>query len=307
VTALLVGVFVASLVGSLHCAGMCGALATASCASCRTARRSLGAVAAYQSARGAAYASVGAIAGGIGGAIDLGGAVLGVQRFAGIVAGAAVILAGAAMLLRRRGVAVRPRVSATIEGAAPAKRLPQPRAVATGVRGAVKRVLDASIGAVMRLTNAVAARAGSIASPLLRAAAIGALSALLPCGWLWAFLAVAAGTASSTAGALVMTAFWAGSVPILSAIAFGAGRFGQLLRGRAGAVMGAVMIALGAHTAWTAAARGDALRLHRATSFRVASDIGELPSSARPTSDTLEARLRSAAGEIPACCREDAP
>ncbi|MBE7450024.1 MAG: sulfite exporter TauE/SafE family protein [Kofleriaceae bacterium] len=42
-----------------------------------------------------------------------------------------------------------------------------------------------------------------------RAALLGLLSAALPCGWLWAFVVVAAGTGSPVGGALVMTAFWA--------------------------------------------------------------------------------------------------
>lgn len=44
---------------------------------------------------------------------------------------------------------------------------------------------------------------------------IGALTPLLPCGWLWAFVVVAAGTGTPWHGAAVMAALWLGSAPAL--------------------------------------------------------------------------------------------
>lgn len=46
--------------------------------------------------------------------------------------------------------------------------------------------------------------------------ALGLLTSLLPCGWLHAFLAAAVGSASPVRGALVLFAFWAGTVPALA-------------------------------------------------------------------------------------------
>ncbi len=51
--------------------------------------------------------------------------------------------------------------------------------------------------------------------PARRAWLIGTLTGLLPCGWLWAFVITAAGTASIAGGALVMFAFWLGTVPAM--------------------------------------------------------------------------------------------
>lgn len=48
---------------------------------------------------------------------------------------------------------------------------------------------------------------------------IGALSVLLPCGWLYSFLLIAFASGSLTSGALLMVAFWAGTVPFLSGLA----------------------------------------------------------------------------------------
>jgi sulfite exporter TauE/SafE len=64
------------------------------------------------------------------------------------------------------------------------------------------------------------ARARSLPPPL-RAAALGASSGLLPCGWLYAFVVVAAGSGAASTGAGVMFAFWLGSLPALLGLALG--------------------------------------------------------------------------------------
>jgi uncharacterized protein len=48
---------------------------------------------------------------------------------------------------------------------------------------------------------------------------IGALSGLLPCGWLYTFVFAAASTKSPLAGAIVMIIFWLGTLPAVSAAA----------------------------------------------------------------------------------------
>ncbi|MEL6715398.1 MAG: sulfite exporter TauE/SafE family protein, partial [Planctomycetota bacterium] len=85
-----------------------------------------------------------------------------------------------------------------------------------------------------------------------RALTIGATTALLPCGWLYAFFVLAAGTGSAAGGALVMLAFWLGTVPILTALGLGTAglkqRFGPTLQV-------ATSLALIAFGAWTLAGR----------------------------------------------------
>ena len=51
--------------------------------------------------------------------------------------------------------------------------------------------------------------------PLLRAALLGGASALLPCGFLYAFALAAAGTGSPLRGGFVMAALWLGNLPAL--------------------------------------------------------------------------------------------
>lgn len=280
--ALLGSVFLASLAGSGHCAGMCGAFAAA-CSGCdgrrgapvrpaRGARRDpclepdarrerarsgrwRGAMA-YHAARGASYMAAGAIVGGIGATLDLGGSMIGVQRFAAILAGATVVLVGVATLLRLRGLPVQ----ATMPGA-----------------------LTRAVGAAHQWA--------SRSSLVTRSVTLGTLSALLPCGWLWAFLAVAAGAGSPAAGVAVMAAFWAGTVPVLALIGGGVGRVAAIWRGRVAVATALAMIVVGIHTVATAGARSNLLAHF---------DL-------RPASDLAGASLRvaEASNELPPCCRGD--
>jgi hypothetical protein len=79
----------------------------------------------------------------------------------------------------------------------------------------------------------------------VRSAALGLVTTLLPCGWLWAFVVTAAGTGRPLTGALVMVTFWAGTLPMLTALGLAVQRAAGPLRRRLPTVSGAVMIALG--------------------------------------------------------------
>ena len=81
--------------------------------------------------------------------------------------------------------------------------------------------------------------------PVVKAATVGLLSGVLPCGWLWAFVVTAAGTGSALGGVAVMTAFWAGTVPVLLALGLGAQLAGVPLRRHIPAVTAVILVALG--------------------------------------------------------------
>jgi sulfite exporter TauE/SafE len=81
--------------------------------------------------------------------------------------------------------------------------------------------------------------------PTVRAAATGLLTTLLPCGWLYAFVATAGGTGSALGGVIVMAAFWAGTVPMLLGVGLGAGRVFGPLRSRLPTVSAVLVIAFG--------------------------------------------------------------
>ena len=107
-TALFLAVLAASLLGSSHCAGMCGAFvlfAVATPDDAPSVWRSRAMLnAAYNLGRLVTYSLLGAVAGLLGAGLDLGGSMVGVQRTAAVVAGAMMIGFGVVALLRTRGV-----------------------------------------------------------------------------------------------------------------------------------------------------------------------------------------------------------
>ena len=178
----LASVLVASVLGSVHCAAMCGGFVAAYADGAEGgARRRVGAHLAYNGARLVTYLALGAAAGAVGHALDLAGNAVGLAHVAAIVAGALLLASGL--------VALAPR-SALVKLRA------RPR---SGVSSVLGRVL-------VRFRSA---------PPVVRATLLGLSSALLPCGWLYAFAALAAGTGSAPAGARLMAAFWLGTVPML--------------------------------------------------------------------------------------------
>ncbi len=209
-TPLLTTVLIASLAGSLHCVGMCGPFVAfyAGGDASRGARRLLS-HATYGAGRLVAYAALGLAAGEIGAVLDLAGSLAGFQRVAAVAAGAVMIAWGGLALLRLRGVRV----------------LPIRAGSATWLQRAFRVVADRP--------------------PVLRAAAVGLLSGLLPCGWLWAFLVAAAGTGSALHGASVMGAFWLGTVPALVAVGLGAQLLAAPLRRHVPAVTAVLLVVLG--------------------------------------------------------------
>lgn len=174
-------VFVASLLGSVHCAFMCGGLVSFTCG---TSQRPVVDQMGYHVARFCAYTGLGAVAGYIGHTLNQSAVVLGVQN-------AAAWFAGVFML------------SWALWRLLPSLRF--------------KRRSDV----VMLNTKRTSSRSSTWFAWLqgspngVRGALLGLTTALLPCGWLYAFLATATGQGSAWGGAAVMAAFALGSVPIL--------------------------------------------------------------------------------------------
>lgn len=211
--ALLLTVFVASLVGSLHCIGMCGPfVAFYSGADGSGGARRLLSHAAYSGGRLLTYAMFGVAAGTVGAALDVAGSLAGFQRIAAILAGITMILWGVLALLQLRGVKVFRHGSGN---------------------GRISQLLRRGFSLV------------SDKPPVVRAGMIGLLSGFLPCGWLWAFVVTAAGTGSAAKGGAVMAAFWAGTVPALLAVGLGAQLVSAPLRRRVPAITAVLLVCLG--------------------------------------------------------------
>lgn len=211
--ALLTTVFFASLLGSLHCVGMCGPFALlAGTGDGRSFR--VAPTIAYSLGRLVSYSVVGVVFGGLGLALNQSLAFSSWQQTATWVSGALMILVGGIALARQYGFQIKlPRVA-----------------------GPLEKTLGAAI------------RVGRQLSPIPRAALIGLTSSLMPCGWLYVFALAAASTASPILGGLVMAVFWAGTVPILLALGFGWGRLSSKFQAKVPFVMSALVILIGVFT-----------------------------------------------------------
>lgn len=208
-------VLVASLLGSLHCVGMCGGLVTfySGSASARGASGRKAAAggarwivhAAYHLTRLAAYLMLGASAGQLGVVLDVAGGRVGFADLGAWCAGVAILFWAVLAVSGR------------------ARRAQLLR---------LRRGPDAPPGPLQRLESyfATLAHRARQRPPIWRASALGLSSALLPCGWLYGFVVLAAGTGSWSRGALLLGAFWSGTVPALLGVGLGVERLSQPLR-----------------------------------------------------------------------------
>ena len=201
-------VFVAALLGSVHCAAMCGGLA---CFASGGTRAGLGATLAYNGGRLASYLVLGLLAGAAGAGFDRMGEIAGVARPAAIVAGFLMVVWGGATALAAAGVP-----------------MPSLRAGPRAGRG---------IAAALRAMRERPAPE--------RGLALGLLTPLLPCGWLYAFVATAAAAGAPLRGALVMAAFWAGTVPVMASLGLGLQRAVGPLRRRLPVLTSAALVVIG--------------------------------------------------------------
>lgn len=208
--ALVGSVLVASLLGSVHCAAMCGPFACLY-AGQPGATRSWLPHAGYNGGRLVSYLFLGALAGVAGAGLNQLGLVAGFSRGAAVVAGTLMVLWGTATIALSRGLPI-PAASAS------------PR---------LRRLLAR---AVERFQHH---------PPVARATMLGLLTTLLPCGWLYAFVAAAAATGAGPRGAVVMAAFWLGTLPVMAAVGLAAQRGLGPFRRRLPALTAAVLVVLG--------------------------------------------------------------
>ncbi len=212
---ILLTVLVASLLGSLHCAGMCGGLVLFAVGADGTLRKQSRLHVAYHAGRGLAYTALGLAAGAIGAATDIGTRLNSGVRTSAIIAGVLMVLLGVAALAQNLGLI--------------GKVIKPPKALEKTAQAAHRRAFGLE--------------------PLHRAAAVGLLTPLLPCGWLYAFVVVAAGTGSPVFGAAVMASFWMGTLPLMGLLGLGLQKLTGPLRDRLPALTSVIVITLGVMTA----------------------------------------------------------
>lgn len=198
-------ILVLSLVGSPHCAAMCGLVAGA-------AGRGPVAAAGYHGARLLGYLTLGAIAGTLGSGVERLGGAFAATGMAARIAGLLLVAVGITSLLTALGL-----------------RRVRPVGRLAWIGKIAGRVRDLP----------VAARAG----------ALGALTAIFPCGWLAAFVVAAAGTGSPLTGAAAMGIFWLGTVPALIGASLLLRSLTGAARSRLPVVAAILLIAIGIITA----------------------------------------------------------
>src|SRR5262245_56404553 len=206
---LLLSILGASLLGSVHCAAMCGGFVCLYSGSGSARHTGAAPHAAYNAGRLVSYLLLGALAGSVGHGVDRIGGVAGVGRLAAIVAGALMVVWGGSTLLAALGVRMRPSLA--------------------------PRALQATLTSLLvRFRNE---------SPTVRGAATGLLTTLLPCGWLYVFVATAGGTGRVLDAMLIMVAFWLGTLPMMVNTGLGARRmFGAFQRRLPLAAAGAAVV-----------------------------------------------------------------
>jgi len=210
---ILTTVVIASLVGSLHCIGMCGPF-VAFYSGGESERSKLGAHVFYNLGRLSTYLLLGIFAGSLGAAVNVAGSVSGIREAAAIVAGSLIVVWGAALLLQASGVEW--------------VRLPAPAWLNRALAAVLPRLLEKP--------------------PLIRGLVLGMSSTLLPCGWLYGFAVTAAGTGSAALGASVMGAFWIGTVPAMFGAGMGLQSLARVLGPRLGMIMPALLVVMGLFT-----------------------------------------------------------
>ncbi|ARA92507.1 hypothetical protein AWN76_004535 [Rhodothermaceae bacterium RA] len=199
-------IFLAGLLGSAHCVGMCGGFALAIAnAQDRAAGLHLHQLA-YYTGKTLTYALLGAVVGGIGAV--LGATMTAVQNGLSLFAGLVMILIGLGLMgvLRR------------FEGTGVLAKLPGLQ------RGMALFMRRHTVGGTFGL---------------------GLLNGLLPCGLVYGLLARAAATGSVTAGALTMAVFGVATIPALYVLALSGFLMQPLWRSRLNVVSGLVVILLG--------------------------------------------------------------
>lgn len=199
----IIPLFIASLLGSLHCAAMCGgfvAFYSADSGSRWSSHLS------YNLGRLLTYLLLGSAAFFLGTRIDLLGERFGVSKLSALLVAIVLISFGIGALLR---------IKFKNLGAKWLERFGAGRCLAQVMRGSAR--------------------------PSLKAFLIGTLSTTLPCGWLYSFVAIAATANSLAEACIVMLVFWLGTLPVMFTFGTIAARLGQRL-GRVAPYLTALLI-----------------------------------------------------------------
>ena len=170
-------ILLASLLGSAHCALMCGGFAGIATQSIKPRLTQVY----YHLGRLVTYCSLGALAGFLGTSLNLSAQKYGVSNAAALLTGATLIATAVFSMLGRNTFKI--------------------------------NIFPVAISKKLHLFFA---RAQS-RSPILMLG-FGVFTTLLPCGWLYTYLALAAASGSLSSAVFTMIFFWFGTLPVLLTI-----------------------------------------------------------------------------------------
>lgn len=188
---LLIATVSASLIGSLHCVGMCGPFAImATHPRSGNQGSSYRRVAGYHLGRLTTYILLGTLAGIAGALVNSAGHTMGMSQTAARVVGLLMVFFGMGRLIS----------------------MVQMRSRAVSHSSWLQRWTQSILAIGKRMQPA---------SPVNRAYVIGLITTWLPCGWLYLFALAASSTGSILGANALMLAFWIGTLPLLSIVAIG--------------------------------------------------------------------------------------
>ena len=215
--ALLLGVMFASFIGSLHCIGMCGGFVAFYAGHTQHRTRGIQRThLAYNGGRLVTYLLLGFVFGSAGAALEVIASSAGFRSVVMLIAGSFMVLWGVLMLFQQKGVM--------------AFHLPLPVVWKSWISHRYRALVQKP--------------------PLWRAAWLGFFSSLLPCGWLYVFALMAAGTGHPFDGVLVMFAFWLGTLPAMFGLALGVEYVGVWLKKQLPWLSATTVILVGLLTFW---------------------------------------------------------
>ncbi len=210
-------IFTASLMGSIHCAAMCGGF-TLSLVKDRSDSTWMR-LSAYHAGKLFTYIFIGGVAGVVGAALLANPAIRAAQFIFSSLAGVMIVIVGLQTL-----------------GLLPGQNLVN--------RIASRLWLGPFLGPFFKTFRERASLDGAFF--------LGLFNGFLPCGLVYTFALSAAATASLTSAIFIMIAFGLGTVPMLLAVAWGGGMITtqQRLRPFFSRIAGVIVIVLGAITVW---------------------------------------------------------
>jgi len=217
----MVAVVVASLLGSGHCVGMCGPFAILAAGgpspSDKPWQRVLN-LSSYHLGRWATYLILGAGLGAVGGLTDGLALSAGWTPIAARLVGGMMIAMGILQIVRL-------------------------------LRGQSPAVKHSNLWARWSQLLVRWRQGWRFETAIEKAFSWGFISTWLPCGWLYVFAIAAAGTGGVVSGMLLMTAFWVGTLPLLSLFSLGVSALGTRVQRFVQPVTACVLIAFGIFTA----------------------------------------------------------